>query len=106
MESDDVDFSCRVCGVQCNVAPPLPDRAVCEEHCEDHEYEYDPMRRGKFCNHCDKEREPEYFEDDVVVSFARESGEQLGTPLSELSGRPGRHGFQKFSQIASSWGYE
>lgn len=31
--------------------------------------------------------------------------EQLGTPLSELSGRPGRAGFAKFQAIAASWGY-
>ena len=30
----------------------------------------------------------------------------LGTPISELSGRPGEPGFQKFSDIAKSWGYE
>ena len=31
---------------------------------------------------------------------------QLGTPLSQLSGRPGEPGFAEFSRIASSWGYE
>lgn len=32
--------------------------------------------------------------------------EQIGTPLSELSGRPGHPGFGKFSAIARSWGYD
>lgn len=31
---------------------------------------------------------------------------QLGTPLSELSGRPGRPGFEEFKRIAVSWGYD
>lgn len=32
--------------------------------------------------------------------------EQLGTPLSELSGSPGHAGYEKFCRIASSWGYD
>jgi hypothetical protein len=31
--------------------------------------------------------------------------EQLGTPLSQLSGRPGHAGFGEFCRIASSWGF-
>lgn len=30
---------------------------------------------------------------------------QLGTPLSELSGRPGHRGYDKFCEIAASWGH-
>lgn len=30
----------------------------------------------------------------------------VGTPISELSGRPGHPGYDRFSQIASSWGYD
>jgi hypothetical protein len=29
----------------------------------------------------------------------------LGTPLSELSGRPGHPGYARFREIAESWGY-
>lgn len=29
-----------------------------------------------------------------------------GTPLSELSGRPGHPGYDRFRAIAASWGYE
>lgn len=29
----------------------------------------------------------------------------LGTPLSELSGRPGEPGYREFVRIADSWGY-
>lgn len=31
---------------------------------------------------------------------------QPGTPLSELSGRPGHTGYSEFVRIAESWGYE
>lgn len=30
----------------------------------------------------------------------------IGTPLSQLSGRPGHPGLDRFSAIASSWGYD
>lgn len=29
----------------------------------------------------------------------------LGTPISELSGRPGHKGYSRFVEIAQSWGY-
>ncbi len=31
---------------------------------------------------------------------------KLGTPISELSGRPGHAGHERFVAIAKSWGYE
>lgn len=31
---------------------------------------------------------------------------RLGTPISELSGRPGTPGFARFAEIARSWGYD
>lgn len=31
---------------------------------------------------------------------------ELGTPISQLSGRPGEPGFEKFSEIASSYGFD
>ena len=31
---------------------------------------------------------------------------QIGTPISELSGRAGSPGFDRFSRIAASWGYD
>lgn len=30
----------------------------------------------------------------------------LGTPISQLSGRPGEPGYDEFKRIARSWGYE
>lgn len=32
--------------------------------------------------------------------------QQIGTPISQLSGRPGHPGFDNFSRIAGSWGYD
>lgn len=31
---------------------------------------------------------------------------QFGTPLSQLSGRPGHPGFDRFRSIAASWGHD
>lgn len=31
---------------------------------------------------------------------------KLGTPLSEISGRPGHKGYDEFCRIAESWGYD
>ena len=31
---------------------------------------------------------------------------QLGTPIGQLSGRPGHPGFEQFRAIAQSWGYD
>jgi hypothetical protein len=30
----------------------------------------------------------------------------LGTPISQISGRPGHSGFEEFKRIAQSWGYD
>lgn len=32
--------------------------------------------------------------------------QQIGTPLSELSGQPGKPGYERFKAIARSWGYD
>lgn len=31
---------------------------------------------------------------------------KLGTPISQLSGRPGEPGYEEFCRIAASWGYD
>jgi hypothetical protein len=31
---------------------------------------------------------------------------EIGTPISELSGRPGYEGYDEFCRIAKSWGYD
>lgn len=53
-----------------------------------------------------------WFEGEAQADFADCPGcnpsgpRQIGTPISELSGRPGHKGFEKFKRIARSWGYD
>jgi hypothetical protein len=51
-----------------------------------------------------------YFCDDYGARYADCPGcnptpKRLGTPMSEISGRPGHPGFEEFFRIAESWGY-
>lgn len=32
--------------------------------------------------------------------------QKIGTPISQLSGRPGEPGYEEFVRIAKSWGYD
>lgn len=68
---------------------------------------------GWYCDACDLgiaeheiEREP--LEDDVPIITATEArgDKPLGTPISQLSGRPGEPGYEEFCRIARSWGYD
>jgi hypothetical protein len=68
------------------------------------------MTGGYYCHVCDHsvadwevDREP--MDGDAQISFARESGERLGTPLSELSNKPGAPGYDEFKRIARTWGH-
>lgn len=47
-------FACKVCGEMCATSPG-PGQAVCEKHCEDHDYEY-VRGEGHHCKHCFAER--------------------------------------------------
>lgn len=47
----------------------------------------------------------DYHESDVGVPPAPRPA-KLGTPLSELSTRPGEKGYDEFVRIAKSWGYD
>lgn len=49
------DFKCTECGAECPISDPV-EGAICEEHCGDHNYEYDRGERKWSCVHCDKER--------------------------------------------------
>ena len=59
-----IDFSCRVCGVQCDSAPDPPARAVCPDCCEDHDYRYERELRGHYCLSCGQEAPRDYFLED------------------------------------------
>lgn len=66
MSSDkpEIDFTCRVCGKETLVAPEPPERAICPECCEDHEYEYEPGERGHYCKHCFKQAPDDFYDGD------------------------------------------
>lgn len=51
-------------------------------------------------------RSGDYRDDDVMISGALGPGEQLGTPISELSTTPGTPGYAAFVRIGKSWGYD
>lgn len=44
--------------------------------------------------------------DTVDCPGCRPQTHTLGTPISQLSGRPGHRGFDRFVEIARSWGHE
>lgn len=55
------NFACRVCGKECPTASA--EGAICEDCCEDHQYEYDKWRRNKFCVHCDRQIPDDFYDD-------------------------------------------
>lgn len=65
---------------------------------------------GYYCDACDLAVDDEGYQpmdDDVVIAPApRDPDKPLGTPLSELSGRPGHPGYAEFCRIAKSWGHD
>lgn len=88
-------------------------RADISETYEPDDYECGIVE-GWYCDACDLsvagwEHPREPMEGDVVIP-ARDPGEHLGTPISELSGRavpeghPDRQRFENFRRIARSWG--
>lgn len=44
--------------------------------------------------------------EDVCPGCYPDGKPQIGTPISELSGRPGHPGYEEFCRIAKSWGYD
>lgn len=62
---------------------------------------------GYYCEACDEFHEAEYepMEGDVAISFAP-ADKPLGTPLSQLSGRPGHPGYAEFCRIAKTYGHD
>ena len=68
------------------------------------------MSSGYYCEACDLPVDDDYepMEGDVPIMTAKEArGDRpFGTPLSELSGRPGTPGYAEFKRIAKSYGYD
>ena len=68
------------------------------------------MCGGWYCSDCDMftsehEVDDEPMPDNVVITPS-DSSRPMGTPISELSGRPGHPGHAEFLRIAKSWGYD
>jgi hypothetical protein len=42
----------------------------------------------------------------VDCPICRPTPQSLGTPISELSGRPGHAGYDRFVEIGKSWGHD
>lgn len=67
---------------------------------------------GYYCDACDlgiaeHEVRSEPTDDDCIPGAQpRDLDRPIGTPLSELSGRPGNPGYAEFCRIAKSWGYD
>lgn len=70
------------------------------------------INAGWYCDACDlaigeHEAPREYQDGDVPIGpVPRDPARPLGTPISELSGRPGEPGYDEFVRIAKSWGYD
>jgi hypothetical protein len=52
-----------------------------------------------------EERRAGFRSEEVCPSCFTNGKPQIGTPLSELSGRPGTKGYGEFRRIAESWGH-
>jgi len=66
---------------------------------------------GWYCDACDlavgEHEVDRSHDDDVAIGPAPKSLDgQIGTPISELSGQPGKPGYENFKRIAKSWGYD
>lgn len=65
---------------------------------------------GYYCDACDlgiDEDEYQPMEDAVDIGPPpRDPDKPLGTPISQLSGRPGEPGYEEFCRIAKSWGFD
>lgn len=65
---------------------------------------------GWYCDACDlgfgeHEYPREPLEDDVPLA-PRDPSKPIGTPISQISGRPGEAGYEEFCRIARSWGHD
>lgn len=84
---------CPKCDAECDVQEAEPDVGI--------------MAASAYCDACDLgfEVERDHHDDDVQITSAQPH-ESLGTPISQLSGRPGHEGYAEWRRIARSWGYD
>lgn len=94
--SDKLLFTCRVCGCETDTHPVEENaigelvgvQGICPEHCEDHDYEYDDLARGHYCQHCNQEAPYDWYysDDDVGFSSIAAPLEHVGIPASSMNG--------------------
>lgn len=68
------------------------------------------INAGWYCDACDlgigeHEYPREPMGDDVSIP-SRDPDRSIGTPISQVSGRPGHDGYAEWCRISRSWGYE
>lgn len=83
-----MEFTCAICGASADFVPFNAVRGICQDHCLDHEYEYDSFDRSHYCEHCGATPPDDWYASDDDVGFGSLSvpGEPVGIPLSALDG--------------------
>lgn len=81
-------FVCKVCGDDVAHTNHGAVHGICEQHCTDHEYEYDRFDRSHYCTHCGAVPPDDWYHCDDDVGFGSYSspGEVVGIPLSAMDG--------------------
>lgn len=54
-------FKCARCGAGTELAAPNPAITVCQDCCEDHDYEYDSCAEWAMCQHCNAPAPDDYY---------------------------------------------
>lgn len=117
--SDRLLFTCRICGCEVGSHPVVTNeqgeevavQGVCEEHCEDHEYEHDGWR-NHYCKHCGAEPPDDWYysEDDVGFGVGYSPREPIGIPANTMNGNAAeRHkdpaAWERWLAFCNSWGH-
>lgn len=94
--SDNMLFTCRVCGVEVGTHPftinergeEVGSQGICEKHCEDHEFEYVRGERRHECKHCGAEPPDDWYycDDDIGVGLSFSDDGPIGWPASSMNG--------------------
>jgi hypothetical protein len=58
-----IDFTCFVCGAECDIAPDPPLRAICRGCCDDHNYVYIAGERRHECEYCGAPRPDDWSDE-------------------------------------------
>lgn len=83
------EFRCLICNAETATHHFLEPRGICEQHCDDHEY--DNELGWLSCVHCGAEAPDDYYhyDDDIGLggfSSGYVAGEPIGVPASAMNG--------------------